>query len=70
MKIEIKITNDIGAVQRYNISGCFVPNNDESPKNVGYYFVIYSDHVHGAEYFNGNYWEVKYEHPVEYWLLS
>jgi len=70
MKIEVKTTDDDGNVQQYDISGCFIWNNSASPKKAGHYFVIYSDKTDGAEYYDGQSWQVGYDHPVAYWLLS
>ena len=36
----------------------------------GAYNVIYSDGTEGAEYFDGNTWQIEYEHPVKYWKFN
>ena len=45
-----------------------IENNQQRPNNTGIYAVIYSDNTTGKEHFNGNHWEVHYNHPVAYWL--
>jgi hypothetical protein len=52
-----------------SISGCFIVNNEKSPKVSKHYRVIYTDGTHGMEYFDGNTWIVKYYHPVKLWWL-
>ena len=69
MKIEVKVTDEVGNIRQYPVSGCFVQSNDFRPEKEGHYFVIHTDHNHGAEYFDGTHWQVGYSHPVEYWLL-
>jgi hypothetical protein len=43
-------------------------NNKRRPILPAFYSVIYSDNTKGIEFFNGNHWEVKYNHPVAFWF--
>lgn len=52
-----------------DISGCFIVNNEKSPEVSKHYKVIYTDGTYGMEYFDGNTWVVKYNHPVKMWWL-
>ena len=47
-----------------------VENNKQTPKTPAYYTVEYTDGTRGHEYFNGNFWEVEYNHPVKYWFKN
>jgi hypothetical protein len=47
-----------------------IENNKQRPSLSGIYPVIYSDNTPGIEFFNGNCWMVKYNHPVAFWFIN
>ena len=65
-----QLVEDIRDLRRMSgISGCFIINKEKTPSACDYYKVVYSDGTGGREFFNGNVWICKYNHPVKMWWL-